>query len=107
LDAPVEADRIINRMLELNKSSASAYRQHGAYLQWVEHLERPQPDSERGKKLAETISSDVARALELAPDDAESIGMAGQYAYQRRDFEQAQKLFERGIKLYPTKGGMY
>src|SRR5206468_2896357 len=92
LDEPQRADRAMDALVEANNRSARAY-----LARWRYRIPRDRAGAEE----------DVARARELAPDEAEVLMAAALVAEQHGDRAEAQKLLERGITLHPRDERLY
>ena len=83
LAKPAEADKVLDRLVEHNPGSFRAY------------LERGKQRLAGGAKGAE---QDIARALELAPDDVDVLAMAAELALGRGNVDDARPLVARCLK---------
>lgn len=86
------ADRVINALVAANPGAYQAY-----LTRWRYRKEFRLPDEGR----------DVARALELAPDEAEVLLAAAETAYDRNDHAAARAYLAKGLELHPQNWRMY
>lgn len=91
LDAPSRADEVLEKMVAANPSSANAWLTRFRYR---EQFDRPGADS------------DLAKARQLAPDDAAVLLLSGERAQKKGDIAQARRALERGVERYPTSPGL-
>src|SRR5438034_11144758 len=94
LDEPRRADERIDAMVAANKDSFRAYLARAWYRK-----------QELGS--AADAAKDVARARELAPDEADVLLTAGELAGDKDAFDEARGYLGRGCKRYPKDGRMY
>jgi tetratricopeptide (TPR) repeat protein len=88
-----EAVIVINQMVAANPDTGQAYLERGRFLQ-------------RQKKLAEA-DKDLAKALELAPNDAATIIAAAEVATLQNDYPRAEKLLLDGMQKFPADERIY
>lgn len=88
---PAKANEVKERMLAKLGDQWEARLAAAAVLRY-QHL----PEDEEVKK-----------ALELAPDKAETILEAAATAHRRHKLDEARALLERGLQLHPKNGDMY
>ena len=92
LKDPGAAGRVVAAMVAANPKSGRAY-----LIRW-----------NYGRKYGlSPDDKDVARALELAPDDADVLLTAAGLAARRDQRAEARRLVERGLKLHPGNAGFY
>ena len=91
------ADKIIERMVEVNPKSYKAHVARGRYLLMN------QGDEEGIAKAAESIG----RAMELAGEESEVILLDANIAMVKGEYERATEVLERGLKLHPKNVLMY
>jgi tetratricopeptide (TPR) repeat protein len=87
IDDPDRAEILIHRMVESNSKSAQAYLERARFLQSEE-------------KSAEA-NKDIAKAIELAPDDRNILLTAARLAMKVDDNEKAREHLRRAQSLYP------
>jgi tetratricopeptide (TPR) repeat protein len=92
LEQPGQADLEIDEMVEKNPASALAHVIRYRYRRAV------------GESADD---EDIARALELGPDEAETLIAAAELARERNDLVAARKHIERGLQLHSDKPAFY
>ncbi|MGC8644351.1 MAG: tetratricopeptide repeat protein, partial [Isosphaeraceae bacterium] len=92
LKDPDGANEVIEAMVKANPNSGRAYLERWSY-RLHDHLD--------------AADRDLARALELAPDDPDVLLAAAQAAARWNDLAEARRLLERGLKKYPENAGFY
>ena len=95
LDQPEGADRVMDEMVKANEKSKQLFRSY---------LERARYRKQFG--LADA-ASDIMRARELAPEEADVLLDAAVLAQDKGDLAAARKDLERGIQLDPRNRRMY
>ena len=105
---PKEADAVMEQLVAVNKDSFKAHLARGEYLYKYADSESTKQDKRKAAAREE-----LAAAEKLAPDDSSVIlfgaqlAAGAQVAQQDKDFERAEKLLVRGLKLYPKNVEMY
>ncbi len=89
-----QADRVMDGLVAANGRSARAFLERARYRKQY-HQGLP------------GAAQDVARALELAPEDASVLLAAAEMDREKKDFESARGHLERGLKLHPRNPEMY
>jgi len=93
LEKPKQADEVMAQLVAANPTAFRAYLARGHYRKQYGKLDE--------------ATADLARAGELAPDEADVIlGVAG-VALLQNDLDGARKLLRRGLELHPTRGKFY
>ena len=98
LDKAEAADRVMDvpevddGIIAANEGSAQAYLARATYRQQFE---------------LEGADEDIARALELAPDDADVLVAAATSALEAEDLDTARQHLVRGLELHPDDTRMY
>ncbi|HEY2828392.1 MAG TPA: hypothetical protein VGJ04_12395, partial [Pirellulales bacterium] len=87
------ADRVIDQLVKVNSESARAFLMQAQYLASYQTVEKARPA--------------VARALELAPDDAEVLLHATELALQSDESAKAETYILKGIEKYPKDWRFY
>jgi tetratricopeptide (TPR) repeat protein len=87
LNRPDRADRILDDLVKANDGSFHAYLERGRYRQEVGALD--------------AAARDLARAEELAPDDADVLLAVAGLARARGDRDEARRQLQRCRALYP------
>lgn len=85
---PKVADKVIAEMIENNGGSAQAYLERARY--------RTRFNQDKDK-----ATEDIAKALELAPDDVEVLLAAADQARTRSDFKAAREHLKHGLEGHP------
>jgi tetratricopeptide (TPR) repeat protein len=88
LGKPAEADRVLDRMVERNPKSFRAYLERG---------------NQRLLNKTKGADQDIARALELAPDEVDVLAAAADLAIGKGDIDEARRLAARCLKLRPKE----
>jgi tetratricopeptide (TPR) repeat protein len=112
------ADQIINDMVNTNDRSPRAHLIRAQYLNQYDRADKPEDQPKKDVAVA----ADVARALKLAPNDADALGMAVEVALKQRDaaangtgdatavqaaVDQTRAGLQGGIKLQPKEPRLY
>jgi tetratricopeptide (TPR) repeat protein len=92
LKEPKQADQVMDAMIAANPRSFRAYLER-----WTYRKELNLPGA----------ASDVSRARELAPEDAEVLLAAGLSARDQGNLKEATAMLERGVALFPKDERMY
>ncbi len=87
---PEKADKLIDKMVELNPNSGLAYLNRYKY-----YKQFPPPPKESHP------ASDLQNALKLAPDDAEVLLAAANNALATKKLDDARMLIQKGFDLHP------
>jgi tetratricopeptide (TPR) repeat protein len=95
-----EADRVIDDLVANNGGDPKA---HVARWRYRLAFQRLNKDEEAHKRAAD----DVARARELAPDDAEVIVAVAQLAQLDERFGEARAVLKGGLERHPQDTGLY
>jgi tetratricopeptide (TPR) repeat protein len=90
-----EADQVMNDLVARNPEAFQAY------------LARWQYRREFQAATSEEAAQDVARALELAPDEADVLRAAADVAQARHSLDEARAHLQRGLDLHPQNGSLY
>ena len=100
LSDPTRADKVMDARAESEGLIAANPRSADAYLARAEY---------RAKYAVPGVdpSTDVAKALELAPDDADVLQVAARVARSKGDARGALQLLEHASKLHPEIGAVY
>jgi tetratricopeptide (TPR) repeat protein len=85
-DRVMDAQEVNNGLIAANPRNFRAYLARGLY---------------RRKYKIDGADQDVARALELAPEDADALLTATAFAIDRGELELARRQVELGLKLHP------
>jgi tetratricopeptide (TPR) repeat protein len=93
LDKPQRADQVMDQLVANNGESFQAFLARGRY-----RLELGQ---------GEAAATDINRAAELAPDDAEVILAAASMAFSKGDIATARLRLERGLDKHADKAELY
>jgi tetratricopeptide (TPR) repeat protein len=93
LKDPARADEVMDELVRNNDASYLARLSRAAYR--LDHGPR------------EGVAGDIARALELAPDDPEVLLSAAQAAARESQWDQAREHLERGLARSPQDARMY
>ena len=88
LTQPEEADKVMDEMVAANDDSALAHLGRALYL-----LENDRTDD---------AATDVARAVELDPNDPDTLLGATMIARQRSDWAEIKRLLEPALEKYPA-----
>ncbi|HLJ94379.1 MAG TPA: tetratricopeptide repeat protein, partial [Gemmataceae bacterium] len=88
---PLKANTVKKRMLAENGDQWEAHLAAAAIARY-----QGAPDNE-----------EINKALELAPDKAETIREAAAAAQRQHKLDEARALLERGLKLYPANADLY
>jgi len=97
LSNPTLADKVIEDMVAANPESAKAHLQRA---QWLRETARAGTEAEN-KRVLDQIAADVAKAMELTPEDANTLLMAATVAAERNDLAKVRELMEKGHTLFP------
>ena len=97
LDSKMQADRIMQGVVDRHPDVAQAHYQRGRYLRGVASTESGDRFAELGRQAA----SEAEEAVRLDPDDADIRILAAQCALQQADRERAHEHAEHGIGLMP------
>jgi tetratricopeptide (TPR) repeat protein len=92
-DAPELADRVMERLIEVNPDSAKAYLARGQY--------RLATEDKEGAK------ADIEKAYELKPEDADVLVNIAIVSAQNKDYDKAREYVDAGKKLYPKDERFY
>jgi cellulose synthase operon protein C len=93
LGKPAEAEKVLDRMVELNPKSFQAYLERG---------------NQRRLGRSKGADEDIARALELAPkDEVDVLAAAADLAIDKGDVEEARRLAGRCLELRPKEGRLF
>jgi tetratricopeptide (TPR) repeat protein len=92
MNQSVEADQVMEQMISLNEDNFRAYLERAAYRRQFNP----------GK-----ADEDVAKALQLAPNEAEVLLMAAELAQDKGDLSKAREYLQRGLQQYPQESRMY
>ena len=87
------ADRVIDKLVAVNKDSAKALLGQAKYLQEYASREKAKPA--------------IDKALQLAPNDPDVLLQAADMATQVKDFATSEKILKKGIELHPQDERMY
>ena len=90
-DRVMDARAVKDGLIAANPQSAQAYLERGQY---------------RKKYQIDGADSDVARALELAPDESDTLLSAALFAIDRGDFDAARRHLTIGLKHHPQNWRM-
>ncbi|MBL8798796.1 MAG: tetratricopeptide repeat protein [Planctomycetia bacterium] len=93
LDSARRANEVMDRLVAANPKAFQAF------------LARARHHQEAGRP--EPAAADIARAGELAPDEAEVVLAVGGQAIARGEPEQARAGLERGLELHPRNAAFY
>jgi tetratricopeptide (TPR) repeat protein len=86
---PEIAMAVLERMVTANGNTARAYLSRASSL-------RTGTDEEKA-----IARKDIAKALELTPDDPDTLVLAGRFALDTQDFTRAKELYERVLAIDP------
>ena len=89
LDQPEEADKVMDEMVAANEKTSLAYLARAMY-----RLDLKQTDQ---------AAADIARAVELAPDDPDTLLGAAEIARQRSDWDEIRRLITPAMDKYPRE----
>lgn len=98
LNEPVQADETIDQMVVANENVAGAYLERARYLQETRLTAGTQSKFEQ---MTQRLEDDVAKALQLAPDDQEALIFAGEYKLQTRGSADARDHFVHLLEVQP------
>jgi tetratricopeptide (TPR) repeat protein len=102
LEQPQKADQVMEQMVSQNPKSFRAFLARGRY--WRElAVQEPATRDDRLKRAAQ----DLARAGELAPDEADVLLAVADLARFQGQSDAARACLERGLKLHPKNATMY
>lgn len=99
-----QADRVMDELIAANGQSAQAFLARARYRE--KYLPGQGADP-LGLQASAGIAEDVARALELAPDDADVLLAAAALARKQGKPADAKRHLEHAIKLYPKRAEFY
>ena len=93
LAKPKQADETMAQLVTANPEAFRAYLARGYYRKQYGQLDE--------------AAADLARAAELAPDDADVILGTANIALIKNDLDQARQRLQRGLELYPQRSKFY
>ena len=88
-----DAQIVIDQLVAANPNSARAYAERGRFYQ--------------RQRMFDKSQTDLAKALELSPDDAEIIISNAEVAAAMNDLDHAKKLLDDGLKKHPEDDRIY
>jgi tetratricopeptide (TPR) repeat protein len=91
LEGGARADEMLDKMVAANPSSATAWLTRFRYR---EQFDRPGADD------------DLAKAQQLAPEDAAVLLLSGERAQRNGDIAKARRDLQSGVERYPTSPGL-
>ncbi len=92
LNKPEEADALIDQMVEANQDLPRAYLERARYLNEI--------------KFRDAAAEDLAKALELAPNDLDVLTFAVEFANSGRDFATARTHLTHAIEQFPDNADL-
>ena len=116
LKSPAEASACIDRMVSNNQQNYRAYLGRGEWKLQLLGLAKPSAGAggEGGSRESMTrsqqlqaIASDAGRAMELAPESAETLFFGTRVALARQAYEDARKYARRGLEVHPNEPRFY
>ncbi|HEY1599327.1 MAG TPA: tetratricopeptide repeat protein [Pirellulales bacterium] len=102
LNSPAQADEIIDRMVELNPQDPKARL---ARVRYVAKYFKEEEGRDVTARVAQR-KDDVKRALELAPDEPDSLLYAATVALEEGKTEEARRLLEHAQIVDPENAGV-
>lgn len=105
-DAWNKADKFIDAMVEANKGSYRAYLLRAEYLRTFPPLPEPDVDKAKAERL-DKIKTDLGQARRLAPDSADVLLAAADWAVAQKESGEARDLLEECRKLHPKDWRVY
>ncbi len=93
--APELANRVMDRLVEVNPESAEAYLARGQYRLTGDDEEK------------EGAQADIEKAYQLKPEDAEVLLNIAVVSGENKEFEKAREYVEQGKKLFPKDERFY
>jgi cellulose synthase operon protein C len=93
LDNPGRTREVLDAMVTANPQAFAAYLARAKFRQ------------EQGE--TDEAAADIAKAEQIAPEEATVLLAAGRLALAKRQHDQARKLLERGLGLHPQQAGFY
>lgn len=103
LELPADADAVMDRLVAGNQQSSAAYLARARYR--LAAVSAAVDDE--ATRLETAADEDVQRALELAPDDPETLLLAAASARRNDRPDEARVLLERGIALVAKEPRWY
>ena len=92
LDKPAEADKVLDKMVELNPKSFQAYLERG---------------NQRRLARSKGADEDIARALELAPKEVDVLAAATDLAIDKGNVDEARRLAALCLGLRPKEARFF
>jgi tetratricopeptide (TPR) repeat protein len=93
LKDPAKADQVMEQMIAANGKDAQAYLRR-----WRYRIEFGLVT----KETLQTHGKDVEQALELAPNDAETLLAAAEKEWKAERFDQSRTFLQKGLEVKPT-----
>lgn len=104
---PEHGEEIINQMVKANPKDEVAYLSRCHFFLDSARRAEEKKDTELAQEKKEAARSDIDKALELNPTNADVLLTAGQIAEEDKDFDRARQMYERGIENHPKESRFY
>jgi predicted Zn-dependent protease len=99
---------VVDQMVRMNADEFTAYLKRERYHVSESMIARDRDrDPMRADAEMALAKQDIAKARELAPDDAGVLRASAQLALEEEDYATAKKYLEQGIEKYPQDYRMY